>query len=261
LGFFLHSEPSAAEVEPFARVLERTGYELKPMLRALFSSRLFYEPRWRGARIKSPIELAVSTARMLGLEREIPARLLAAGAANLGQALLAPPNVKGWEGGTAWITTSSLLARYNFMRALLGLDSRSAIQGRAGNDRVPNRAGNSPRAAGVADRPQGAGERAMELIRANRGPTRDQGLPGYSSSFSAVREVRSAGAQTSEQIVDLFVARFLCVPLGPNKRQAMVDFLDGRDGSQALDATPVRAEIKLRELIHLIMSTPEFQVC
>jgi hypothetical protein len=40
-----------------------------------------------------------------------------------------------------------------------------------------------------------------------------------------------------------------------------VDFLDGRDGSQALDATPVRAEIKLRELIHLIMSTPEFQVC
>ena len=32
---------------------------------------------------------------------------------NLGQDLLAPPNVKGWDGGLSWITTNTLLARYN----------------------------------------------------------------------------------------------------------------------------------------------------
>ena len=32
---------------------------------------------------------------------------------NLGQDLLAPPNVKGWDGGLSWITTNTLLSRYN----------------------------------------------------------------------------------------------------------------------------------------------------
>ena len=31
----------------------------------------------------------------------------------LGQDLLLPPNVKGWDGGLSWITTNTLLARYN----------------------------------------------------------------------------------------------------------------------------------------------------
>jgi hypothetical protein len=33
--------------------------------------------------------------------------------ANLGQVLFDPPNVKGWEGGRAWISSSTLLVRYN----------------------------------------------------------------------------------------------------------------------------------------------------
>ena len=32
---------------------------------------------------------------------------------SLGQELFLPPNVKGWDGGLAWITTNNLLARYN----------------------------------------------------------------------------------------------------------------------------------------------------
>lgn len=31
----------------------------------------------------------------------------------MGQELFAPPNVKGWDGGLAWITTNNLLTRYN----------------------------------------------------------------------------------------------------------------------------------------------------
>ena len=34
----------------------------------------------------------------------------------LGQDLFAPPNVKGWDGGVTWITTNTLLTRYNDAR-------------------------------------------------------------------------------------------------------------------------------------------------
>ena len=38
---------------------------------------------------------------------------------SLGQELFQPPNVKGWDGGIAWITTNNLLDRYNFAAALV----------------------------------------------------------------------------------------------------------------------------------------------
>jgi hypothetical protein len=36
----------------------------------------------------------------------------------MGQSLFAPPNVKGWPGGRAWLNTSTLLERDNFANAL-----------------------------------------------------------------------------------------------------------------------------------------------
>ena len=33
----------------------------------------------------------------------------------LGQALFFPPNVKGWDGGRAWINSSTLIGRANFI--------------------------------------------------------------------------------------------------------------------------------------------------
>ena len=42
---------------------------------------------------------------------------------SLGQDLFAPPNVKGWDGGLAWITTNTLLARYNQTAVLVQGDA------------------------------------------------------------------------------------------------------------------------------------------
>jgi hypothetical protein len=36
----------------------------------------------------------------------------------MGQALFAPPNVKGWPGGRVWLNTSTVLERANFAAAL-----------------------------------------------------------------------------------------------------------------------------------------------
>src|SRR5262245_32232427 len=41
---------------------------------------------------------------------------------SLGEDLFAPPNVKGWPGGDAWINSSTLLARKQFTERLLRVD-------------------------------------------------------------------------------------------------------------------------------------------
>src|SRR5207249_378808 len=55
------------------------------------------------------------------LETDPPSGVVAINALRqLGQVPFAPPNVKGWDGGKAWITTSTLLFRYNLANFALG---------------------------------------------------------------------------------------------------------------------------------------------
>ncbi len=56
------------------------------------------------------------------LECDLPPALISAAILrSLGQDLFAPPNVKGWDGGMSWITTNTLLTRYN--------DAATIVQG------------------------------------------------------------------------------------------------------------------------------------
>jgi len=115
--FFVHENPAPALVEELAQVFRAGNYELKPFLRTLFRSEVFYSvPAWR-TQIKSPVQLVVGTARLLGVQAD--PRQLARAMRLLGQDLLFPPTVKGWDGGETWINTNSLLMRYNLSRYFL----------------------------------------------------------------------------------------------------------------------------------------------
>jgi hypothetical protein len=83
--------------------------------------------------VKSPVQWLVSTVRTL--ERELPPPQYCSNALRqLGQDLLMPPNVKGWDGGLSWITTNNLLNRYNFA-AYLVLGENPMNGGRGGPGR------------------------------------------------------------------------------------------------------------------------------
>ena len=43
----------------------------------------------------------------------------------MGQGLYAPPSVAGWDGGPAWINSTTMLARTNFVLALLSAERRA----------------------------------------------------------------------------------------------------------------------------------------
>ncbi len=127
--------PDEREVERLAQDFRKKDYDLKALLRGLLTSRAFAAPEHRGALIKSPSELLVGTARMLGLDAQDTADVLAPASRRLGQDLFEPPNVKGWPGGEAWITTWSLLARQQVLRkaCIKGVDADPKAWG--GDDR------------------------------------------------------------------------------------------------------------------------------
>jgi uncharacterized protein (DUF1800 family) len=84
-------------------------------------SRTFHEGRDGGGRVVSPVEYVIGAARALELFDPAPSTLLLAEwAARLGQDLFYPPNVGGWPGGRAWISTGALIGRANYAAALAG---------------------------------------------------------------------------------------------------------------------------------------------
>jgi uncharacterized protein (DUF1800 family) len=115
---FVSLTPDPAAVKRFAAPFRDSGYEVKPLLRALLLLPALRDPANRGALIKSPVDLIVGTVRVLGLpvpEKTQLARMMQ----GLGQSLFNPPNVKGWAGGESWITAYTLLQRQQILRRIV----------------------------------------------------------------------------------------------------------------------------------------------
>jgi uncharacterized protein (DUF1800 family) len=142
---FVSLTPDPAEIGRLATVLRTSGYEMVPVLKAMFLSPAFRDPVNRGALIKSPVELLVGSVHLLGLP--VPDKTTISGMMMaLGQLPFYPPNVKGWAGGESWITTYTLLLRQAYLRvmveattvAAMDSDMKRPIEGRslrnAGNE-------------------------------------------------------------------------------------------------------------------------------
>ena len=137
--YFVFDEPDAPDglVEPLAEDLRKGEFEIGPVVRRILGSNLFFSEHAVGRKVRSPVELGVGLLRALGATTNLIK--LSAGISELGQGLFYPPNVKGWDGGRAWINSSSLLGRANFIRQLLlGGETRFA---EGGLEKAAERAG------------------------------------------------------------------------------------------------------------------------
>jgi uncharacterized protein (DUF1800 family) len=93
-------------------------YELRPVLKRLFTSQHFYEMSLRNEQIKSPTQLVVGAVRALNTPVRDLSRVCDA-MGRMGQDIFFPPSVKGWDGGRAWINTATMFVRQNLMVFLL----------------------------------------------------------------------------------------------------------------------------------------------
>ena len=220
--FFVEDDPRAEMVDAIAERTRAHNFEMRPVLREIFSSAEFYSDRVIGSQIKSPVQYIVQTSKLLNAPP--PAPIAAQNAMRqMGQILFAPPNVKGWDGGREWISTSTLLFRYNFANYLINGD---AI--------LPN----------LQQRRQGAdvgfGPAARLAEEVHRGP--------IDISLLVPTDVRGK----PREVVDLLARRFFQTRPAQKEIDTFVKYLETRS-SETSDAT-------LRELIHLMMSTPQFQL-
>ena len=124
--------------DALAATFRSAGNNFKPLLRTMFLSEEFYSPSIIRNQVKSPVQWLVGSVRVL--ERPLPPPLVCVGLTrNLGQDLFAPPNVKGWDGGLSWITTNTLLARYNEAATLVQGDVAPVAGGMFANKPNANR--------------------------------------------------------------------------------------------------------------------------
>jgi len=118
--FYLADAPLPAEhLAALGAGWQAKNFDLRWLARTFFSSRLFFEPDFRGNLIKSPVQFYLGLLQDLRLDvTPLPRRTLAP-LRQMGQTLYQPPNVRGWVGGRRWINSSTLAARRQLVLALL----------------------------------------------------------------------------------------------------------------------------------------------
>ncbi len=220
--FFAEDEPSDPIVEAVAASLRKNNLELRPVLRDIFSSSEFYDDRVMRSQIKSPVQFLVQTTKQL--ETTLPDPIVSQNALRqMGQTLFAPPNVKGWDGGKSWITTSTLLFRYNFANYLVN-----------GDTMFP---GNTP------PRPQGKGVGFGRVAA---------GEPARRDPVDVAKLVPNDLRSKPQELVTFLSQRlFQNMPPAP-ELAAFTKYVESHGGDNG--------DQNVRGLMHLMMSTPQFQL-
>jgi uncharacterized protein (DUF1800 family) len=124
--------PKDAEaIAALERAYFDSGYEIKAMLQALFTSNFFKAESARFARVKSPAEVVASLMRMTGEHYgEVKPGLfeISQEPKYMGMDLMNPPTVEGWHTGHEWIDSGTLVERINFAAEYLGRTDLPGVQ-------------------------------------------------------------------------------------------------------------------------------------
>ncbi len=139
LEYFVYSDPEPELVDELAQTYALSGFDIARTVGTIFRSNVFYSTRAYRALPKSPVEFVVGTLRFMDIQtvpNDTPGWL-----ARMGQDVLAPPSVKGWDGGPTWINTTTLLARLNYVNRIVKASSPRADTLALTPDRIVARAG------------------------------------------------------------------------------------------------------------------------
>jgi uncharacterized protein (DUF1800 family) len=128
MEFYVGPNPSLATIDA---VVTASGFDsnfvIQGLVRAIFCTDDFYDtadPFGAGVvkSVKWPVDYAISTMRLLGMKFAGSQKYIPGGSftgiltqmENMGQIVFDPPSVFGWDWETSWLSSSTLLARYNF---------------------------------------------------------------------------------------------------------------------------------------------------
>jgi uncharacterized protein (DUF1800 family) len=110
--FFVYDNPSQSTLDRLADTYTASGFDMRAVVRDILTGPEFLSPAADHGQVKQPVELVIGTLKALNVQNVGPdlphvTRLM-------GQDLLNPPDVSGWRGGDGWISSATLLERFNF---------------------------------------------------------------------------------------------------------------------------------------------------
>ncbi len=233
LEFFVYSDPEPELVDRLARVYALSGYDLAQTVGAIIRSNVFYSTRAYRALPKSPVEFAVGLMRVMDV-RQVPADI-PFWLARMGQDVLAPPSVKGWDGGPTWISTATLLARFNLVNRIV----------RA----VPPKA---PATVASATAPNAAGPMAaMTPAPPN---------PNLFAALTPDQIVAHAGGIDANKVLDTVVVGTLQGDVTGDVRKALLDYLNARSATLPTPFGPENYQERVRGALALVLNLPSNQL-
>jgi len=285
--YFASEEMDSAAVEALAETFRANNYELKPVLRQLFLAEAFYTPEVMGTQIKSPVQLVVKLAHDLSLDTVPPSAMVRA-TATLGQDILHPPNVKGWDGNRAWINANTLLLRYNLPATLAteatkghnqmmagGGESMMMLAGEGDPEAMSAKAEAAPADPRAVLReqireklkalPKEERQAKMKVFREGKGAERKALLAELGveapPAFDPLDDMfESLSFTTASGCVSALAGKLLDAPLSAEQQSTLLAAL----AAPAPDSPFTPDELddpKRRELLHLITSMAEYQLC
>jgi hypothetical protein len=200
--------------------------------------------------------------------------------------------VKGWDGGRTWINPATVFERENIARYILfpeelpvirdaHLQGSRRLAGDVLHDQMVAWAAKGnytdfpTNGSGMADNSMAKGAARQETMQLSgedfnlfRGVF--NGIvfarntvppePRKPAQFSLARMLKQEGATDAAAAVDALMRRFLRVPISGERRTAIVDFCRQQIGGDRLDPARWTLEKELREVLHLILSAPEYQL-
>ncbi len=116
--YYVYSSQGNVDTEfvaGLAAVFVASNFQIRALVRALFTSEHFFDQAIRGVQIKTPFEFVVGVQRQLGLDAADPMKWMA----RMDQNVMDPPNVAGWPGYRSWISTNTYPVRRQFTDTLI----------------------------------------------------------------------------------------------------------------------------------------------
>jgi len=108
-SFFAYEYPPQHVVHELRDAYVASNRSIREVVRAIFLHPEFYEAHTRKTWVRSPVEYAVASIRMLEATSDFGAATNAL--PGMGQVLFDPEDAKGWDWGTSWMNTGTLFAR------------------------------------------------------------------------------------------------------------------------------------------------------
>lgn len=179
--WFVSPNPEPAVIEKFAAKFRTSGLDIKVLLRAIMESPEFYSDKAERAVIKNPLDFCLPSTRQLGIGAEAAkliseaadeqqqrratasVRPLVQSTTSMGMELMYPPDVSGWEGGPAWISSATMVERIKWASVLFVRSGQ-----RVGFPMFPLLSANPT--------PEGAVDRLLSLFDADLAPEKKTAL-------------------------------------------------------------------------------------